>query len=74
MLTIAFVKLDYGHTVIKNHSVVLPLVYICISMLGLNEDKNMALMCKNPHCCLNFHAAAWPFGHDETIQCIRLST
>lgn len=54
MLTTAFVKLDYGHTVIKDHSVVLLLVYRFISTLDLNEDKNMALMCENPYCCLNF--------------------
>lgn len=74
MLTIEFVRLDYGHAVIKDHSVVLLLVYICISTLGLNEDKNMALMCESPYRCLNFHAATWPFGRDGTIQCMHLST
>lgn len=74
MLTTAFVKLDYGHTVIKDHSVVLLLVYRCISTSDLNEDKNMALMCENSYYCLNFCAATWPFGRNRTIQCIPLST
>lgn len=74
MLTTAFVKSDYGHTVIKDHSVVLLLVYRCISTLDLNEDKNMALICANPYCCLNFCAATWPFGCDRSNQCILLTT
>jgi len=72
MLTIAFVKSDYGHAVIKDHSVVLLLVCICISTLGLSEDKNV--MCENPYCCQNFHGATRPFGRNGTIPCVRYST